>query len=595
MSSALDLVVINGPREGDVVALSPSEPLKLGRSIKGYMLVDPLVSLVHAEIAWEGDCYWIQDLGSATGTFVNDVRLTDKPVMLSPGMRLRLGETVMEIRPRPKSGLFRLIGAGAAVFLVGIGIQQYQHNLSVHYEPVLVWSNPVKQGPLGTKKTIDVPTAFIRETGVDHRGIKISEVTDYDADGVDELWLSWKGGRRLVTFDADGAWKTLSDIGPDCEQKARVLDEALPAECYVDVKRVKTELPEACKRFGQVTGFPDLDCAGATWRFDGGTYNTVAMDGVVAWMPPMEEREVEVPDGKKKTKMIKMKFPIEGTPSPFLFTLTKPAQLAGFLADRGITEPIHYLVCEDALPDVRPQVLTASGRIVSLPIGCLGAIQLTGPAATTDFNEARPRMLAFTGTGYEQLVKDMAVYLGGGEDDSYMTAPRKKIYEVLRKAPERRQGSARVVFDGAEQVGEPLAAEGPLEVTDRLLATEFAAQLPPRSWTLTMPATGRYDLEGCSELEVKFLDWHCSSAKGCGEDDQFMQLRNIGCGSKTPKVIPYKKGVHPFQDDNIDGRVIVEAEEGNRQIDVLRVRFSYSLQTKTGAKAEAGKPAPAAQ
>ncbi|HMV66947.1 MAG TPA: FHA domain-containing protein [Myxococcota bacterium] len=590
MSSALDLVVLNGPREGDVVPLSPSEPLKLGRSIKGYQLVDPLVSLTHAEIAWEGDCYWIQDLGSATGTFVNDVRLSDKPMVIVPGMRLRFGETVMEIRPRPKSGLFRIFLAGAAVLVVGIAIQQYQHNLSVHYEPVLVWTNPVKQGPV-TKKTIEVPTDFIRETGVDHRGIKINDVTDYDADGVDEMWLTWTGGRRLVTFNGDGEWVTLSDIGPDCEQKARVLDEALPAECYVDVKRVKTELPEACKRYGQVTGFPDLDCAGSTWRFYDGTYHTVAMDGVVAWMPPMEDREVTVPDGKKKTKTITMKFPIDGTPAPSLLTLTKPAQLEGFLADRGITEPIHYLVCEDALPDIRPQVLTASGRIISLPVGCLGAIEITGPASTGEFNEARPKMMAFTGTGYERLLKDVAVYLGGGEDDSYMDARRKKVYATIAQSPQRRQGSARVVFEGPEQVGSPIAPEGPIEVVDRLLASEFAAPLPARAWTITMANTGRYDLEGCSELEVKFLDWHCSSAKGCGESDQFMQLRNIGCGPKTPKVIPYKKGVFPFTDEYIDGRVIVEAEAGSRQIDILRVRFSYSLQAKGAAKADAGRGA----
>ena len=57
MSSALDLVVLTGPLEGTVVNLRPNEPLLLGRSSKGLQLIDPMVSLNHSEITWEGDRY----------------------------------------------------------------------------------------------------------------------------------------------------------------------------------------------------------------------------------------------------------------------------------------------------------------------------------------------------------------------------------------------------------------------------------------------------------------------------------------------------------------------------------------------------------
>lgn len=589
MSSDLDLVLLNGPREGDVVQLSPSDPTRLGRSLKGYQIIDPLVSLQHSEVTWEGDCYWIQDLGSATGTFVNDVRLTDKPMVVVPGMRVRIGDSILEVRKRPRSGIWRLIAVGVAIFGVAAAIQQYRANISVRYNPVLVWATPVKQGGAVAKATVVVPPSFIRDTGVDNRGLKIENVTDYDDDGVNELWLTWKGGRRIVTFDGEGDWKTLADLEPDCQPRARTLDEALPAECYTERAQVKTDLPEACKRYGQATGFPDLDCSGSTYRFVDGTYVPAGMDGVLAWMSPFEEKEVEEKVGKTVTK-VKKHFPKEGTAEPYLFTLSKPATLAGFLAERGVTEPIHYLVCEDALPDLRPQVLTQSGRIVSLPVGCLGAIDLVGPTRANDYAEERPKMLAFTGTGYARLKEDLAVFLGGGDDDSYMDPRDRKLWQDLIKPPLRRQGGVRVVFNAPEQVVQPIAHEAPVPRGDRLLATEFAAPLPPLAWTISLPKVGRYDVEGCSELDVKYFDWHCSFSKGCGEGDPFMQIRNVGCGNKEPVTISYKAGEHIYKDEHLQGKVIIEAATAGRQIDVLRVRLSYT-EVPSGANAAVATPA----
>jgi pSer/pThr/pTyr-binding forkhead associated (FHA) protein len=258
MSSALDLIVLNGPREADVVQLKPTHPLRLGRSIKGFQLVDPLVSLTHAEVAWEGDRYWVEDLGSATGTFVNDVRLTDKPVVVVAGMRIRLGETILEVRHRPKSTLLRGLGVAAALFLVFFAYDTYRRSISVEYQPHLVWYRSVNQGAGVSSNNIDVPTSFIRETGVDHRGLKIDDVTDYDEDGIDELWLKWDvglGGRRIVTFDDAGDWMTIGEVPLACKPRARSLAEGLPAECYLDASRVRTALPEICRRSTNKTGF----------------------------------------------------------------------------------------------------------------------------------------------------------------------------------------------------------------------------------------------------------------------------------------------------------------------------------------------------
>lgn len=575
MSTALDLVVLNGPREGEIVTLDPERRLPLGRSVRGYQLVDPFVSLDHAEIQWEGDCYWVEDLGSATGTFVNDVRV-DKPVMVVPGMRIRLGETVLEVRNRPRSTLYRVAGGVAVVAIFLFALTQYRRSIVVEYKPRVVWYQPVNQGVLGASPVVDVPSSFIRTTGVDHRDLKIDRVTDYDADGIDELWLRWRTGRRVVTFADDGDWRDLGDVPLDCQDKPRVLDEALPAECYVAQNQIKTELPPACKRYGQVTSFPDLECSGTFLRMVDGAYQIIGLDGVVAWMDPTEKVKDEDASKKAKKDIFKANV-LEGPPKPYLFAMARAGQLAGFLADRGVHEPVHYLVCEDAVPGIKPQVLTASGKIVQLGVGCLTDVDLTGPQRNAEFSTLRPKMLAFTGVGRARLLADLAIYFGGSEDPTAVPSARKALYNALTEPPLRRQGGVRLVFAGPEQLNTGVADERMPVVRDRLLPTEFAPPVPERVYDITLVKAGRYDLEGCSELEVRVTDWHCVSAKGCGADDAFMQIRNVGCGAGKPVVVPFAQGARPYNDGMIKGTVLVESKDSGPQIDVLRVRLSYGL------------------
>jgi hypothetical protein len=582
MSSALDLVVLNGARMGDVVQLKPQQPLKLGRSLKGYQLIDPLVSLSHAEIAWEGDCYWLQDMGSATGTFLNDQRLADKPVMLAHGMRIRLGDTVLEVRARPKAALMRMFGIAVAILVVMVSIQQYRANIVVDYDPTLKWHQAVHQGGAGDSSRIDVPVAFIRETGVDNRGLKIDKVTDYDHDGVDEVWLSWKTGQRVITFLPDGGWRTIADLPMDCKERPRAGEETLPAECFANSATIKSELPEVCKQYGQATTFPDLDCSGATWRFTGAAYTPIAQEGVVVWMPPTKDVKDDA-KSKEEGKDVFVKEPDVGYPVPFLFTLTRAGQLGGFLAERGINEPIHYLVCEDALPGMKPQVLTQSGEFVVLPVGCLGAIDLMGPKRATEFLELRPKMIAFSATGYRRLVSDLAVFLTGADDDSLMSSDKRKRFENIRKVPERRQGSYLLSFAGDELLTSAIAGEGPIPVSGRLQVSELVDSLPPRAYSITLDEARRYDIEGCGDLEVTAEEWHCSSSKGCSASDTFMVLKNPGCGTNKELRVPYKSGKYTFKDGFIEGVLRLETAESARQIDALRVRFTYTPLDPSGS------------
>lgn len=74
--------------------------ITIGRSARNEVCIaDPFSSRVHAEIRCEGDQYILQDLGSSNGTYYNEERMT-RPVMLTHGDKIRIGETIMEFRDR---------------------------------------------------------------------------------------------------------------------------------------------------------------------------------------------------------------------------------------------------------------------------------------------------------------------------------------------------------------------------------------------------------------------------------------------------------------------------------------------------------------
>jgi len=67
--------------------------ITIGRSARNDLCVaDPFASRVHAEVRREGDQYFIQDLGSANGTYYNGSRL-EGAVPLQHGGRIQIGET----------------------------------------------------------------------------------------------------------------------------------------------------------------------------------------------------------------------------------------------------------------------------------------------------------------------------------------------------------------------------------------------------------------------------------------------------------------------------------------------------------------------
>lgn len=93
----LHLAVTEGPLEGMALPLGEA-PITIGRApISSLVIDDDFCSARHARVYREGDTWWIEDLGSTNGTFVDDARLYD-PIEAKPGTRIRIGSTALEVR-----------------------------------------------------------------------------------------------------------------------------------------------------------------------------------------------------------------------------------------------------------------------------------------------------------------------------------------------------------------------------------------------------------------------------------------------------------------------------------------------------------------
>ncbi len=94
MPSRLVLVEGNGPPSADLVT---PETL-VGRDKSCHLTIpDASVSHKHARVYHSDGEWYVEDLGSTNGTFVNDRPLT-RPVVLRPGDTLTIGRSILEAR-----------------------------------------------------------------------------------------------------------------------------------------------------------------------------------------------------------------------------------------------------------------------------------------------------------------------------------------------------------------------------------------------------------------------------------------------------------------------------------------------------------------
>jgi pSer/pThr/pTyr-binding forkhead associated (FHA) protein len=92
------LVVTAGSLSGTRLRLGPG-PILIGRAEDSTLVLDDdYASTRHARLTQQGQQYFLEDLGSTNGTYLDRVRVTT-PMPVPIGVPIRIGRTVIELRP----------------------------------------------------------------------------------------------------------------------------------------------------------------------------------------------------------------------------------------------------------------------------------------------------------------------------------------------------------------------------------------------------------------------------------------------------------------------------------------------------------------
>jgi signal transduction histidine kinase len=90
----LVLTILKGPDKGRRFELPDNEPQQIGRTSETLPLSDQTVSRRHAEMTPDDGKWWIRDLDSSNGTWVNATRVI-QPQILRTGDQIRAGNTIL--------------------------------------------------------------------------------------------------------------------------------------------------------------------------------------------------------------------------------------------------------------------------------------------------------------------------------------------------------------------------------------------------------------------------------------------------------------------------------------------------------------------
>jgi pSer/pThr/pTyr-binding forkhead associated (FHA) protein len=95
--AARQLVVTHGALAGTRVALD-GRPILIGRADDSTLVLDDdYASTRHARLAYSGGDWLVEDLGSTNGTYLDRAKVTG-PTRVPPGVPIRIGKTVIELR-----------------------------------------------------------------------------------------------------------------------------------------------------------------------------------------------------------------------------------------------------------------------------------------------------------------------------------------------------------------------------------------------------------------------------------------------------------------------------------------------------------------
>jgi len=548
--SNLYLVAIRGVVEGQSVQLDQSEDLLLGRSSKGFQLADPLASLHHAQLSWRIDHWVIRDLGSVSGTFVDGERVTG-PRPVEAGNVIRIGDTDLELMHRaPRTRAMIYLGLFAGLVLVGTLLALWMVSRGPGAAATLEWREPIRRGTVaGASSTVVLPPAFLRERGLTRAQLRIRRVTDYDGNGRDEVWLTTLQRDFVITYDWDGEGVVIGDLPAGCMDKGRSLDG-------LDVER-----------------FPALRCPGVVYEYTDNLYRASHQKGVVLWVssgadpqdPSEGDEEPPVPAPVSALEVV-----------PHRVALRRVERFAGFLAARGIDEPVHYILCDGAVEGADAQLLTANGDQRWLSRGCVHAPEQLGESL------GEVLAMAFTETGRQALVDDLTTWYSGSADGLFLTGEQRAVVDAWSAEPGYVLGGTRLEFREAEHFFDPIAPEAPLAPAERsLLSLRRPQMAAPRAVTTTLVDSGvvQIDPPGCHLLEVDVGSWSCALSQGCLlASASFLTVKDVGCGAPVDVfTLDYRGGQVDGSSGPLQVRAVVESIGGTERMDISRARIAYRV------------------
>lgn len=95
--TARQLLVTQGALAGTRISLD-SRPIMIGRADDSTLVLDDdYASTRHARIAQQGEEWYVEDLGSTNGTYLDRAKVTG-PTRVPLGVPVRIGKTVIELR-----------------------------------------------------------------------------------------------------------------------------------------------------------------------------------------------------------------------------------------------------------------------------------------------------------------------------------------------------------------------------------------------------------------------------------------------------------------------------------------------------------------
>ncbi|HEX8502412.1 MAG TPA: SpoIIE family protein phosphatase [Pyrinomonadaceae bacterium] len=187
--------------------------ITIGRSARNDVCIpDPFASRVHAEVRREGDLYFLQDLGSANGSYFNGSRL-EGTVALTHGDRIQIGETEIVFKDRAAERALpeTTIEEDAPLPEATIAFDSAQHTTSGLLEAI-------EGARTQTSGRFDLATVMPHRAGSTAKGAAAAAAA---GDQGDLLALISKVGVTLL------ASATLDET---LGQVARLVFEAVPAE-----------------------------------------------------------------------------------------------------------------------------------------------------------------------------------------------------------------------------------------------------------------------------------------------------------------------------------------------------------------------------